>query len=131
MANTEITETLLEKTKEELLQIIADCSQNGYEKYSYSDLTSKNLYLSEDSFCTNDDDFIENENYRVQVESIRGAEGDGAEMFLTIKITDKEIREEYFIEFFGRYSSWDSSTYHRSYVVEPYQEMVTFYREVK
>lgn len=119
------------KTKEELLQIISDCSQNGCEPYSYSDLTSKNLYLSEDSFCTNDEEFLENDEYTVQVESVRGSEGDGAEMFLTVKITSKEDKEEYFIEFYGRYSSWDSSSFHQSYVVEPYQEMVTFYREVK
>jgi hypothetical protein len=124
----------MQKTKEELLQIIADCSQNvpeGYKRYSYSDLTSKNIYLSEDSFCSEEEEFIENDDYTVQVESVRGAEGDGAEMFLTVKITSEEDKGEYFIEFFGRYSSWDSSCYHRSYVVEPYQEMVTFYREVK
>ena len=73
----------------------------------------------------------ESEKYIVEQVSERGGEGDGAEMFLTVKITDKETKEEYFIEFFGRYSSWDRSTYHRSYVVEPYQVMVTFYREVK
>lgn len=122
------------KTKEELLQIIADCSQNSANEYnviSYSELTSRDVYLDEDSFCTEDENYIENDNYRVEVESMRGSEGDGADMFLTVKITDKSDKEEYFIEFFGRYSSWDSSSYHESYLVEPYQEMVTFYREIK
>ena len=120
MANTEITETLLEKTKEELLQMIA-----GVTRYSYNELSKLDGYL--------DGAEIQGECdlYCVEVESIRGAEGDGAEMFLTIKITDKETREEYFVEFFGRYSSWDSSRwYYRSYVVEPYQELVTFYRPI-
>lgn len=119
------------KTKEELLQIIADCSQNGNAQYTYNELTSRHLYLDEDSFCTEDEDFVENDNYRVEVESMRGSEGDGAKMFLTVKITDKSDKEEYFIEFFGRYSSWDSASYHKSYLVEPYLEMVTFYREIK
>ena len=50
-------------------------------------------------------------------------------MFLTIKVTDKETNEEQYIEFAGRYSSWDSSIYSGSYLVEPYQELVTFYRK--
>ena len=117
MENT--LETQITKTKEELLQMIA-----GVTRYSYAELSKPDGYLDEDE--------IEGEcdSYVVEVESIRGSEGDGAEMFLTIKITDKEDKEEYFIEFFGRYSSWDSSRYYKSYVVEPYQEMVTFYREV-
>lgn len=52
-------------------------------------------------------------------------------MYLTLKITDKETVEEQYIEFQGRYSSWDSSSYSNSYLVEPYQEMVTFYRPIK
>lgn len=112
-------ETTLEKTKEELLQMIA-----GVTKYSYAELSKPDRYLDEDEIQG------ECDLYCVEVESIRGAEGDGAEMFLTVKITDKETREEYFIEFFGRYSSWDSSSYYKSYVVEPYQQMVTFYRPI-
>lgn len=78
-------------------------------------------------------DEIEGENnlFTVEVEDVRGSEGDGADMFLTLKIIDKETSEEQYIEFEGRYSSWDSSNYYNSYLVEPYQEMVTFYREVK
>ena len=117
------------KTKEELLQIIAECSLNGCEQYSYSELTSDNLYLSGDSFSTNEEEFIESDGFKVEVESVRGSEGDGADMFLTIKVTDKETNEEQYIEFAGRYSSWDSSIYSGSYLVEPYQELVTFYRK--
>lgn len=50
---------------------------------------------------------------------------------MTLKITDKETSEETYIEFSGRYSSWDSSEYRYSHLVEPYQEMVTFYRRLK
>lgn len=121
----------MSKTKDELLQIIAECSLNGCKQYSYSELTSNNLYLSEDSFCTNEEEFIESDGFKVEVESVRGSEGDGADMFLTIKVTDKETNEEQYIEFAGRYSSWYSSCYGSSYLVEPYQEMVTFYRRIK
>lgn len=111
------------KTKEELLQIIADCSFENY--YSFNQLNQLGCYLSEDEI-TGESDF-----FTVEVEDVRGAEGDGAEMYLTLKITDKETGEEQYIEFGGRYSSWDSSCYSNSYLVEPYQEMVTFYRPIK
>ena len=124
----------MQKQKEELLQIIADCSQNvpeGYERYSYSDLTSKNIYLSEDSFCSEEEEFIENDDYTVEVESIRGSEGDGAEMFLTFKITDKETNTVGYLEYSGRYSSWDSSSYDDSYVVLPEEVTVIQYNRIK
>lgn len=108
------------KTKEELLQII-----QGVTRYSYDELSNPNGYLDEDEIAGESDFFA------VEVEDVRGSEGDGAEMYLTLKITDKETSEEYFIEFSGRYSSWDSSCYSSSYLVEPYQEMVTFYRRIK
>ena len=108
------------KTKDELLQIIASAST-----YSYRQLKELSCYLYVDE--------IEGENnlFTVEVEDVRGSEGDGADMFLTLKIIDKETGEEQYIEFEGRYSSWDSSNYYNSYLVEPYQEMVTFYRPIK
>jgi hypothetical protein len=111
------------KTKDELLQIIADCSYENY--YSFNQLKELGCYLSEDEI------YGENDFFSVEVENVRGAEGDGAEMFLTLKITDKETDVEQYVEFQGRYSSWDSSNYYNSYLVEPYQEMVTFYRQIK
>ena len=111
----------MSKTKEELLQIIADCSYENH--YSFEKLKKLYCYLSEDEI------YGENELYKTEVESVRGSEGDGADMFLTIKVTDKETNEEQYIEFAGRYSSWGSSIYSGSYLVEPYQELVTFYRK--
>ena len=123
-------------TEEEMMAAMIEVATvNGYtpdeddDEATFDDVFTPDVdsYKLEEYFT----EPTESEKYIVQQVSDRGSEGDGAEMFLTIKITDKEIREEYFIEFFGRYSSWDSSCYHSSYVVEPYQEMVTFYREVK
>ena len=108
------------KTKQECLEIVALVSS-----YSLERLTKLNCYLDEDEIGG------ESDNFAVEVEDIRGSEGDGAEMFMTLKIIDKETSEETYIEFSGRYSSWDSSSYYNSYIVEPYQEMVTFYRPVK
>ena len=112
----------MSKTKDELLQIIADLSYEN--QYSFSQL-KQGCYLSEDEI------YGENELYKTEVESVLGSEGDGADMFLTIKVTDKETNEEQYIEFAGRYSSRDSSCYSSSYLVEPYQEMITFYRKIK
>lgn len=108
------------KTKDELLQIIASVST-----YSYSQLRELRCYLCEYEICGKSDFFT------VEAQDVRGAEGDGDEMFLTLKITDKETGNEQYIEFSGRYSSWDGSNYYNSYLVEPYQEMVTFYRPIK
>lgn len=108
------------KTKDELLQIIA-----GVTEYSFNKLKQLQCYLDEYEIQGESDFFA------VEIEDVRGSEGDGAEMYLTLKITDKETGEEQYIEFQGRYSSWDSSNYYNSYLVEPYQEMVTFYRPIK
>ena len=106
--------------KEEMLETIAEVS-------SYSKKTLTNLY------CHLDEDEIEgeNEDYKVSTAEFRGAEGDGADMFLTVEVYNKHNGEIQYIEFSGRYSSWDSSEYYRSYLVNPVQEMVTFYREIK
>ena len=108
-------------TKQECLEIIAMCSH----RYSARELEQLGCYLDEDEIQG------ECDNFAVEVEDIRGSEGDGAEMFMTLKITDKETSEETYIEFSGRYSSWDSSQYYECYPVEPYQEMVTFYRRLE
>ena len=73
----------------------------------------------------------ESEKYIVQRVSERGAEGDGADMFLTFKITDKETNTVGYLEYSGRYSSWDSSSYNDSYVVLPEEVTVIQYNRIK
>lgn len=73
----------------------------------------------------------ESEKYIVQQVSDRGSEGDGAEMFLTFKITDKETNTVGYLEYSGRYSSWDSSSYNDSYVVLPEEVTVIQYNRIK
>ena len=73
----------------------------------------------------------ESEKYIVQRVSERGAEGDGADMFLTFKITDKETNAVGYLEYSGRYSSWDSSYYEDSYIVQPREVTIIKYEEVK
>ena len=58
-------------------------------------------------------------NYKAKVVDSGGAEGDGAEMFCVFKVTRLSDNAENFIEFFGRYSSWDSSYYDDYSLVEP------------
>jgi hypothetical protein len=94
----------------------------------------------EDVFTTECTDWIleayfteptESEKYIVQQVSERGSEGDGAEMFLTFKITDKETNTVGYLEYSGRYSSWDSSSYDDSYVVLPREVTIIKYTKVK
>ena len=52
-------------------------------------------------------------------------------MFLTFKITNKETGNIGYLEYNGRYSSWDSSYYDECYVVQPKEVTVIQYNRVK
>ena len=73
----------------------------------------------------------ESDKYIVEQVSERVSEGDGADMFLTFKITDKETGKIGYLEYNGRYSSWDSSFYDERYIVEPKEVTVIQYNRVK
>lgn len=73
----------------------------------------------------------ESNKYIVEQVSKRGSEGDGADMFLTFKITNKETGKIGYLEYSGRYSSWDSSYYDERYMVEPEEVTVIQYNRVK
>lgn len=73
----------------------------------------------------------ESDKYIVERVSERGSEGDGADMFLTFKITNKETGKIGYLEYSGRYSSWDSSYYDERYMVEPEEVTVIQYNRVK
>ena len=72
----------------------------------------------------------DSENYIVQKENSRGAEGDGADMFTTFKITRKSDNAVGHLEFCGRYSSWDSSEFYECYAVTPVEVTVVQYKRV-
>lgn len=72
----------------------------------------------------------ESDKYIAEQVSQRGSEGDGADMFLTFKITDKETGKIGYLEYSGRYSSWDSSYYDERYIVEPEEVTVIQYNRV-
>ena len=73
----------------------------------------------------------ESNKYIAEQVSQRGSEGDGAEMFLTFKITNKETGKIGYLEYSGRHSSWDSSYYDERYMVEPEEVTVIQYNRVK
>ena len=73
----------------------------------------------------------ESEKYIIQQVSERGSEGDGAEMFLTFKITNKETNTVGYLEYSGRYSSWDSSYYENSYIVQPREVTIIEYAQLQ
>ena len=105
--------------------------QDDYD-YNVEELTRKildgsDLYSDITSYFTGELDGTV--HVLVTSESSRGAEGDGAEMYRTFKI--KTEQEEVYVEFSGRYSSWDSSSYDDFYFVQPEQVMVTQYKRIK
>ena len=73
----------------------------------------------------------ESDKYIVEQVSERGSEGDGAEMFLTFKITNKETNVVGYLEYSGRYSSWDSSYYENSYIVQPREVTIIEYAQLQ
>lgn len=123
-------------TEEEMVQAMIEVAiANGYttdeddEEMAFEDVFSPecSAWRLEEYFTIQ----TESEKYIVEQVSERGGEGDGAEMFLTFKITDKEYENSGFLEYSGRYSSWDSSEYYDRYVVEPREVTVVQYNRIE
>lgn len=120
-------------TKAEMIQALAEVALiaeiEGFEDYELDGIISE--LDSEISAYQLEEISGETETYKVQCESNRGGEGDGADMFYTFLIQNKTDGAYGYFEYSGRYSSWDSSYYYDCYVVEPVQVMVTQYKRVK
>ena len=120
----------------EAAQILAEIAdKNGIQDdydYNQEELTRK--ILDGSNLYSNITEYFDGEldgtvHVVVTSESSRGAEDDGAEIYRTFKI--KTETEECYVEFSGRYSSWDSSSYDDFYFVQPVQVMVTQYKRIK
>ena len=122
-------------TEEEMYQAMIEVATfNEYIPDEDDDeATFEDVFTSSCSDCIEEyfTEPTESEKYIVQQVSDRGSEGDGAEMFLTFKITDKETNTVGYLEYSGRYSSWDSSSYDDSYVVLPEEVTVIQYNRIK
>lgn len=120
------------KTKEMIEALIEVAKVNGYFEGRYED-TEENIFYPDCS--TGIDEYFldpeESEKYIAEQVDQRGSEGDGAEMFLVFKITNKETNEIGYIEYSGRYSSWSDSEYYKCYAVQPREVMVIEYVKVQ
>lgn len=120
-------------TKAEMIQALAEVALiaeiEGFEDYELDGIISE--LDSEISAYKLEEISGETENYKVICEDNRGGEGDGADMFYTFLVQNKTDGAYGYLEFSGRYSSWDSSYYDECYIVEPVQVMVTQYKRVK
>ena len=106
---------------------IQDDYDYNVEELTRKILSSSDLYSDITSYFTGElDDTVQ---VVVTSESSRGSEGDGADMYRTFKI--KTEQEEVYVEFSGRYSSWDSSYYDEFYFVQPEEVIVTQYKRIK
>lgn len=120
-------------TKTEMIQALAEVALiaeiEGFEDYELDEI----IYELDSEIPAYKLEEIsgETETYKVKCENIRGAEGDGADMFYTYLIQNKIDGAYGYLEFSGRYSSWDSSYYYDCYVVEPVEVLVTQYKRVK
>lgn len=121
-------------TKVEMLHALAEVALvsdvEGFEDYELDDILEE-LQCDEIPEYKLEEISGENETYNVKCENRRGAEGDGADMFYTFLIQNKTDGAYGYLEYSGRYSSWDSSYYDDCYVVEPVEVLVTQYKRVK
>lgn len=119
-------------TKAEMIQALAEVALasevEGFEDYELEDILSE--LQNEIPAYSLEEIYGETENYKVICEDNRGGEGDGADMFYTFFIKNKITGSTGYLEFSGRYSSWDSSYYDECYVVEPVEVMVTQYKRI-
>lgn len=121
-------------TKAEMIQALAEVALasevEGFEDYELEDILEE-LQCNEIAEYKLEEIYGETENYKVICEDNRGGEGDGADMFYTFLVQNKTDGAYGYLEFSGRYSSWDSSYYDECYIVEPVQVMVTQYKRIK
>lgn len=121
-------------TKKEMLQALAEVALIAeiecFEDYELDDILSE-LQCDEIPEYKLEEIYGETENYKVLCEDNRGGKGDGADMFYTFLIQNKIDGAYGYLEFSGRYSSWDSSYYDECYVVQPEEVMVTQYKRIK
>ncbi len=117
--------------KEEMIYALGIvAASNGY----FEDNSQDEAIFYPDCSTAIDEYFLEpeeSEKYIAEQVDQRGSEGDGAEMFLVFKITNKETNEIGYIEYSGRYSSWSDSEYYKCYAVEPKEVMVIEYVKVQ
>ena len=120
------------KTKEMIEALIEVAKVNGYFEGRDEDIGDDIFYP--DCGTEIDEYFLdpeESEKYIAEQVDQIGSEGDGAEMFLTFKITDKETNTVGYLEYSGRYSSWSDSEYYKCYAVQPKEVMVIEYVKVQ
>lgn len=121
----EMMEAMIEVAKANME--IAEIEEDEYESEEIEDIFTPDCSTEIQEFFTEP---TESEKYIIQQVSDRGAEGDGADMFLTFKIQDKVSGKIGFLEYSGRYGSWDSSEYYESYAVEPKEVMYIEYQRL-
>lgn len=121
-------------SKKEMIDAIAEvmltCEIDDIEEYTFEDAVGE-LESDEIRCYTIEEISGKTDNFQVNVAESRGSEGDGAEMFLTFYVKSLTEEAEGYLEFYGRYSSWDSSYYYDSYAVKPEEVTVTVYKRVK
>ena len=88
--------------------------------------------LRSSEICTSlDDSYFEKfSDYTAEKVDSGGAEGDGAETWVVFKIKRLSDNTEAYIKFNGRYSSWDSSYYNDSFLVQPEEVMVIKWKAI-
>lgn len=131
MANTKYTGL----TEEQMISAMIEVATfNEYTPDEDDDeATFEDVFMTECADCIEEyfTEPTESEKYIVEQVSDRGSEEDGAEMFLTFKITDKETDAVGYLEYCGRYSSWDSSYYENSYIVQPREVTIIEYVQLQ
>lgn len=110
-----------------LAEVALTCELEDKEDYSLEDMIAE-LSSYEIYSWGLEEIKGETDNFLVEKVSDRGAEGDGAGMWCTFLVKSKTEEAEGYLEYFGRYSSWDSSNYYEYYSVTPEEVTVIKYK---
>ena len=124
--------------KNEVIRGLAEAIQLNADKCEIIDVygleSQKDVEdaLRSDEICTSlDYSYFEKfSNYTAEKVDSGGAEGDGAVVWVVFKIKRLSDNTEAYIKFNGRYSSWDSSYYNDSYLVQPEEVMVIKWKAI-
>ena len=101
-------------------------------KYIFDTLIGEEDSL--DNFVKFETHYTTDENELFSIESEYdefGGEGMGDEYRLITKVVDKEFNEQYFIEFYGSYDSWNGVSWEGWNLVEPFEVTVTKYKVIE
>lgn len=74
---------------------------------------------------------IQPKGYKIKVEDSYGGEGDGDKYWAVYSISNTDTKDVQYLKFYGYYDSWNGTTWEDFSIVEPKEETIIVYVDVK